>query len=101
MNCSAASSADSWPNCTCCAYSANIVFTVPDPVGAGTGDDEPFARTEVMDWTEPELAGDPEERRRALNGFAVVRLDGAEIAEAFYGEEGSMRHRIAPVAAAA
>lgn len=70
-------------------------------VGHGGVPYEPFARTEIMEWTEPELAGDPEERRRALNGFAVVRLDGAEIAEAFYGEEGSMRHRIAHVAAAA
>lgn len=70
-------------------------------VGHGGVPYEPFAPTDVMEWTESELAGDPEEHRRALNGFAVVRLDGAEIAEAFYGEDGSMRHRIAHVAAAA
>jgi hypothetical protein len=35
------------------------------------------------------------------NGFAVVRLDGAEIAETFFGEDGSVRHRVAQAAAAA
>ncbi len=70
-------------------------------VGHGGVPYEPFARTGAMEWTESELAGDPEEKRRALNGFAVVRLHEAEIAETFFGEDGSVRHRVAQAAAAA
>jgi hypothetical protein len=62
---------------------------------------EPVDLTRAIAWTETKLAGDPEERRRALNGFAVVRLDGAAIHESFLGEDGSVRYPEAAASAAA
>jgi calcineurin-like phosphoesterase family protein len=60
-----------------------------------------FNHTSAMEWTEVAPAGDPEEPLRGLNGFAVVRLDGASIDESLLGEDGSVRHHIRPLAAAA
>jgi hypothetical protein len=70
-------------------------------IGHGGIPYEPFERTAAMEWTEHERANDSEERRRAINGFAVVRLDGAEIEETFLGEDGSVRYPAGAVARAA
>lgn len=55
----------------------------------------------TMEWTEREKAGDPEERRRALNGFAFLRIDGAGLEETLYDEKGRVRHVVSPIARAA
>lgn len=70
-------------------------------IGHGGIPYSPIERTAVMEWTETDKAGDPEEPRRALNGFALVRLDGAGIGETFHGEDGSVRHRARARAVAA
>jgi hypothetical protein len=69
-------------------------------VGHGGIPYEPFQRTPAMEWTETEKAGDPEEHRRALNGFVVLRLDGSALQETFFGEDGSVRYPTALAAAA-
>lgn len=42
-------------------------------------------------WTETVLADDMDEPDRALNGFALLDLDGSSISEKFIGEEGTVR----------
>jgi hypothetical protein len=44
-----------------------------------------------IDWAETTLAGDPRETRRALNGFAVLRLNGATLTEELWDEQGNRR----------
>lgn len=61
----------------------------------------PLHPSSAMEWTEPDKAGDPEERRRALNGFAYLRLDGAELEEVFYDETGRVRHVVQALSKAA
>ena len=48
-----------------------------------------------MAWTEETKAGDPEIPERALNGFAVLKLDGGNITETFFDERGQQRYEIA------
>jgi hypothetical protein len=41
-------------------------------------------------WHEKDLAGDPDIPERVLNGFAMLTLDGSNIEEAFYDENGAL-----------
>jgi hypothetical protein len=41
-------------------------------------------------WHEKDLAGDPDIPERVLNGFAMLTLDGPNIEEAFYDENGAL-----------
>jgi hypothetical protein len=68
-------------------------------IGHGGIPYKPLALTRAMEWTETERAGDPEEPRRALNGFARLRLDGDELEETLLGEDGSVRYAVPAVAA--
>ncbi|MDC0744804.1 metallophosphoesterase family protein [Polyangium mundeleinium] len=69
-------------------------------IGHGGVPYEPLHLTPALTWAEDRLAGDPEEKRRALNGFAVVQLEGATIRESFLGEDGQLRYTTATAAAA-
>lgn len=60
-------------------------------VGHGGIPYEPLAPVAGVEWTETELAGDPEEPRRALNGFMVLTLDSASLTEEFRDEKGNVR----------
>lgn len=44
-------------------------------------------------WVETEKANDPNEERRALNGFVLLTLDGAQITEEFRDENGNLRFK--------
>ena len=44
-----------------------------------------------VEWAESDKANDPDEERRALNGFVLLTLDGATLSEQFYDENGSIR----------
>jgi hypothetical protein len=41
-------------------------------------------------WFENRLAGDPDIPQRVLNGFAILRLNGPNIQEVFYDENGGV-----------
>ena len=41
-------------------------------------------------WYEKRFAGDPDITERVLNGFTVLRLDGADLKEIFYDEHGGI-----------
>jgi hypothetical protein len=60
-------------------------------VGHGGIPYEPLAPVAGVEWTETELAGDPEEPRRALNGFMLLTFDGPNLTEEFYDEKGTVR----------
>jgi len=45
-------------------------------------------------WAETEQAGDPDEHRRALNGFVTLALDGPHLTESFHDEHGNVRNTI-------
>jgi hypothetical protein len=45
-------------------------------------------------WVETEKAGDPEEERRALNGFLLMTLAQGQITEEFRDENGNLRWRL-------
>jgi calcineurin-like phosphoesterase family protein len=54
--------------------------------------DQKYAQPTVnVAWAETVKAGDPDEPRRALNGFAVLRLDGKQITEELRDENGQVR----------
>lgn len=61
-------------------------------IGHGGVPYAPIKCVKPMVWTESELAGDPLEKRRAFNGFLVVRLAGAQLVESLHGEDGSVRY---------
>jgi len=42
-------------------------------------------------WFESAVAGDPREPARALNGFAVLRLEGSTLSEQLFSEYGNLR----------
>ena len=44
-----------------------------------------------MTWFESATAGDPREPARALNGFAVLRLEGSTLSEQLFSEYGNLR----------
>ena len=46
-----------------------------------------------VEWFEQRNAGDPNCRLRVLNGFVVLQLDGAQLAETFYDENGGVAWR--------
>ncbi|APR80037.1 Hypothetical protein A7982_05384 [Minicystis rosea] len=70
-------------------------------VGHGGIPYTPFDRVAAMEWTEPDKADDPDEGRRALNGFVSLRFAGDQLEETFYDEKGRMRHRMGALAKAA
>jgi hypothetical protein len=41
-------------------------------------------------WYEKRLANDPDVPQRVFNGFATLRLDGPNIQETFYDENGGV-----------
>jgi hypothetical protein len=41
-------------------------------------------------WHEDRLATDPDIPERVLNGFAVLKLEGPDIQEVFYDENGGV-----------
>jgi hypothetical protein len=43
-----------------------------------------------VDWFEARLAKDPEIPHRVLNGFAMLTLDGPNLKETFYDENGGV-----------
>ena len=54
----------------------------------------PYAPDELVPallWTESQLAGDPQEPKRALNGFVRISLDGPSLTETFWSEKGESR----------
>jgi hypothetical protein len=44
-----------------------------------------------VEWVEDQLAGDPDEERRALNGFMLLTFDGPTLREEFRDETGDIR----------
>jgi hypothetical protein len=46
-----------------------------------------------VEWFEQRPANDPDIPKRVLNGFAVLTLDGPNIQEAFYDENGGVAWR--------
>jgi len=50
-------------------------------------------KTGAMVWTEDTSAQDPKIPARALNGFAVIGLDGPNIIETFFDENGKQRYQ--------
>jgi cholesterol oxidase len=45
----------------------------------------------LVNWVESELAGDADYPERVFNGFASVRLNGDQLTEQLFGEDGSVR----------
>jgi hypothetical protein len=65
--------------CRCCGHGA-----LPCGVAAGLEN-----RPQVT-WHEKRLANDPDIPERVLNGFALLTLDGPNLQEAFYDEQGAV-----------
>jgi predicted phosphodiesterase len=57
----------------------------PDPESLGNS-------SVGIEWAETEKAGDPNEGRRALNGFMLLSFDGPHLLEEFRDENGNIRH---------
>jgi len=66
-------------HCRCCGHGAL-------PCGVASV----LAHSPQVPWHENRLAGDPDVAERVLNGFAMLTLDGPEIEEAFYDENGAL-----------
>ena len=47
-----------------------------------------------VDWAETTRANDPDEERRALNGFMLLSFDGPHLLEEFRDENGNVRHSV-------
>ncbi len=45
---------------------------------------------------ETDLTNDPDEKRRALNGFMLLTFDGPALTEQYRGEKGDVRKQLAP-----
>jgi Calcineurin-like phosphoesterase len=65
--------------CRCCGHGAL-------PWGQATELDNPAN----VAWHENRPANDPDIPQRVLNGFAILRLDGTDIGETFYDENGGV-----------
>ncbi|MGO9605547.1 MAG: metallophosphoesterase family protein [Candidatus Binataceae bacterium] len=68
-----------------CVGHGGIPFE-PYKTAVGLGDG-----TIGAEWVENRLAHDPDEDKRALNGFVVVRLDGPNISGEFRDEDGNVQ----------
>jgi hypothetical protein len=60
----------------------------PRCVGHGAIPYAPDPKTSFIEWIEDKLA----DGKRALNGFVVLRMNGAHMDEEFRAEDGSVRH---------
>jgi hypothetical protein len=65
--------------CRCCGHGAL-------PCGKASE----LAGSPNIVWHEDRLANDPDLPERVLNGFAVLQLDGPDIQEVFYDENGGV-----------
>jgi hypothetical protein len=50
----------------------------------------PALQNPMVEWYEHRSANDPDIPQRVLNGFAVLRLDGGNVQETFYDENGGV-----------
>lgn len=65
--------------CRCCGHGA-----LP------WGQSSDLANSANVEWYEHRSAGDPDISQRVFNGFAVLRLDGPNVHEYFYDENGGV-----------
>jgi hypothetical protein len=65
--------------CRCCGHGALPCGKASEMAGAAN-----------VVWHEARLANDPDIPERVLNGFAVLKLDGPDIQEVFYDENGGV-----------
>jgi hypothetical protein len=63
-------------------------------IGHGGVPYAPLPENSSLEWCEREKANDPQEDRRALNGFALLTFNGDKLSEQFFAETGRLRwHR--------
>lgn len=69
--------------CRCCGH-GGLPWAQPD--------NKPmvYDNNPNVSWWENRRAGDPDFPQRLLNGFAVISLDGPNISESFYDENGNL-----------